>query len=140
MTADSQWAVQSALYDSLCGDSQLISLLKNGAESIFDAVPDDAALPCLVMAGMRTEAFETQAGGGMKILLSLESYSRYRGMRELKMIMQAVYDHLHGKDDLLVAGHHVIDCRFLSSRTLMDEDGLTRRAVQNFEILTEPAL
>lgn len=140
MTADSQWAVQAAVYGSLCADNQLTVLLKNGAESIFDAVPEDAALPCLVMAGMRAEAFDTQEGRGLKIVMSFESYSRYRGMREVKNIMQAVYDHLHGKRDLAVAGHHIVDCRFLSSRTVMETDGLMRRGVQNFEILTEPDL
>lgn len=140
MTADSQWAVQAAIYNSLCGDSNLTALLENGAESIFDAVPEGAGLPCLVIAGTRAEGFETQRGSGMKIVMSFDSYSGYRGMREVKNIMQAVYDHLHGKNDLTVAGHHVIDCRFLSSGTASEADGLTRRGSQNFEILTEPNL
>jgi len=140
MTADSQWAVQTAIYDSLCNDGQLTALLNSGAESIFDAAPVDAGFPCLVIAGTRAENFETQGGGGLKIVMSLDSYSRYSGMREVKNIMQAVYDHLHGKNNLIVAGHHVVDCRFLSSRTVMDDDGLTRRGVQNFEILTEPVI
>ena len=140
MTADSQWAVQTAVYDSLRGDGNLTALLKNGAESIFDAFPEDAGLPCLVIAGMRAESFETQRGGGMKITMVFDSYSSYRGMREVKSIMQAVYDHLHEKDDLAVAGQNVVYCRFLSSRTAIEADGLTRRGIQNFEILTEPNL
>lgn len=140
MTAESQWAVQAAVYSSLCGDGVLTALLQNGAESIFDAVPDNAAPPCLVMAEMRAEVLDTQQGSGLRMVMAFDCYSLYRGMREVKQIMQAVYNHLHRKDDLAVAGHHVIDCRFLSARTALEADGFTRRGTQRFEILTEPTL
>ncbi|TVQ82097.1 MAG: DUF3168 domain-containing protein [Micavibrio sp.] len=137
MSADSQWQIRAALFTRLRENAALTALLKNGAESISDTAAGAAEMPYLVLGETRAEALDTQTGNGMKLVVALESYSRYRGMREIKQIMQAVYAALHNAQDFDLPGHYVVLCRFLSSRAFTESDGKTRRGIQYFEIITD---
>ncbi len=137
MSADSQWDVQASMYTAVQADTSLTALLAN---RVFDYVPEESAFPYIVLGDAFAEPFDTQIGRGLNIRLTLQSFSRYQGMQEIKQIMQAVYDLLHEKNDWSIAGQSVISCRFVSSRTIVDKDGKTRSAIQNFEIITEEIL
>lgn len=138
MGADSQWAVQQAVYSALSNASALTSQLAAGDDSIFDHVPEDSAFPYITIFETTAQPFDTQVGNGMDMIIGIHSWSRYRGEKEIKNIMAAVYDALHDTA-LTITGHTHILTRFLNSQAVMDPDGLTRHGVQQFRIITEPS-
>ena len=140
MSSESQWDIQKALYDVLRADTQITSLLEDGQDSVFDYVPTKSERPYLVLGDSVAEPFETQTERGLKITLSLHIYSGYRGMREIKDIMRAVYEQLHHKSDFAITNQEVVMCRLLSSRVSVEDKGKTRHSVQRFEIMTEPKI
>lgn len=137
MSADSQWSVQQMIYDRLRLDSSFTELLSAGAESIFDHVPVNAAMPCCVIAEMSAESFDTQTKTGFRILCAIETYSRMPGSQELKKLSARIYDLLHFAD-LSTAEHEIILCRLKSTRSEVLQAGQLRKNRQIFEIITEP--
>ena len=137
MSAESQWDIQEALYASLQGDTALNIDVE---DRIFDHVPEDSIFPYVTLGAMLAEPFDTQINRGLKIRMSLHSFSSYRGMKEIKQIMRSIYNILHEKDDWVIAGHAVVSCRFISSQISFGNDGETRSSIQNFEIITEKTI
>lgn len=60
MSGITQWQAQALIYQALIQDSELTSLLANGSDSIFDAVPAHAAFPYLSFTESRASFVETQ--------------------------------------------------------------------------------
>jgi hypothetical protein len=138
MTADSSWAVQSAVYIHLAITSALTSLLGNGAAGVHDHVPPDAPFPYIVLGESSARPLETQGGDGYDITLTIHSYSRENGMKQLRGIMAAVHDALHHNTALTPAGHHLILCDEISADVRLEADGITRHGLQRYRIATEP--
>ena len=136
MSADSQWPLQQAVYGALVGDSAMQSLLGDPAR-VFDHVPQGSAFPYLVIGDSRAAPFDTKTEAGLDQRLTLHSWSRYRGLKQIKEIMAAVLDVLDGQT-LAVSGHVLILLRFEFATTFVDDDGLTRHGVQRFRALTQP--
>lgn len=135
MPQDSLWPVQAAIYGVLAGDDGLAALLADGADSIFDHVPQGSAFPYIVLGESAAQPLETQAGGGCDMTVDVHAYSRALGMKEAKAIMAAVFAVLH-QQDFAIAGQRLVFCR-LTSQTLRQE-GETRHGVQRYRIVTEP--
>ena len=70
---------------------------------------------------------------GVDEFIDIHSWSRYRGQREVKEIMQAVYAALHHLN-LTVTGRTTAFCWLDDSRVTGDPDGLTRHGIQTFRI------
>lgn len=137
MTADSAWDVQTALYSRLAGAAGLTALLAAGAAGVCDHVPEGLAFPYVVLSGLRTEASDTQQSHGYDITLTIASYSRAEGMKELRSVMAAIYDALHDAS-FTVPNQTLILCRQISAETQLESDGITRAGLQRFRIITEP--
>lgn len=145
MTADSQWAMQKAVFDALRGDAALQGLTGQVPSRVFDHVPQglwrtpdaDGRFPPYLVIGFSTARdFDSKTENGCEQTLMVHTWSRYRGFREIKEIMAAVVDILD-RQDLSVAGHNLIQLRFEFSDTFIEDDGLTRHGVQRFRALTE---
>ena len=80
---------------------------------------------------------DTQDSRGYDITLTVHSYSRASGFKELRALMAAVHDILHGAA-LTPPGQHVTLCDEVSSDTRLESDGITRHGLQRFHIVTEP--
>lgn len=137
MTADSAWDVQAALYSRLAGTGALTALLPAGASGVCDHVPEGLAFPYVVLSGLQAQGNDTQQAHGYDITLSIASYSRAEGMKELRGVMAAIYDALHDAG-FTVPNQALILCRQLSAETRLEADGITRAGVQRFRIITEP--
>ena len=135
MTADSQWALQQAVFTALSGDSAVQALVGNPAR-VYDHVPQDTTFPYVAMGEVAAADWDTKSEDGMDQTFMVHTWSRYRGMSEAKRIMGAVVDALD-KVALSVTGHDLVQLRFEFSDTFLDEDGLTRHGVQRFRALTE---
>ena len=138
MSADSSWDVQTGVYARLTGTAALTALLAEGEDSILDHVPAGTVFPYVVMGESEVRPLDTQRGFGNDLTLTLHSYSRSLGMKEIKEIMEKIYEALH-ETSFTVPNQTLILCRFLGADTLLSEDGLTRHGIQRFQIITEPA-
>ena len=134
MTADSQWAVQQAVHTALTGDAALIALVP--AARITDHVPQDSAFPYISIGESSAGEWDSKDSDGMEQTLTINAWSQYRGLKEVKQIMGAIVDALD-KAALTVTGHDLVLLRFEFSDTMLDPDGLTRHGVQIYRVLTD---
>ena len=140
MTADSQWVVQQAIYTALTGAAAVTALV---GTRIFDHVPQDTwpassgttFPPYIVIGDATATEFDTKTEDGMEQAITIDIWSRYRGMSEIKRIMEAIVDTLD-RASLSVTGHTLVDIRYEFSDTMPDPDGLTQHGIQRFKIFT----
>ena len=138
MTIDSQWAVQQAILTVLQTDSGLTALLAGGSASVYDHVPQSSAYPYIAIgeATARPGEADNNDGDIMAQTVTIHSWSRHRGMKEVKEIMGEVVGALN-RASLSVTGFNVLESRFEFSETFMDPDTITRHGVQRFRITTQ---
>ena len=119
--------LQEALYSRLNGDSTLGGLITG----VYDAVPDDTALPIVVIGPASTSDDGSKTLDARDYIFNVDVWSDYRGMKETKNISQRVYTLLH-KHDLSVSGANLIDLRCEFSSEVLENDGVTRHGVMRF--------
>jgi hypothetical protein len=119
--------LQEALYSRLNGDSTLGALITG----VFDAVPDDTALPFVVIGPTSTSDDGSKTLDARDYIFNVDVWSDYRGMKETKNISQRVYTLLH-EHDLSVSGANLIDLRCEFSSEVLENDGVTRHGVMRF--------
>ena len=119
--------LQEALYSRLDGDSTLGALITG----VYDAVPDDTALPIVVIGPASTSDDGSKTLDARDYIFNVDVWSDYRGMKETKNISQRVYTLLH-EHDLSVSGANLIDLRCEFSSEVLENDGVTRHGVMRF--------
>lgn len=122
--------VASAVYGRLTGDATLMGLV----EGVYDDVPQDAAYPYIVVGEETTLNAGTKTLDGLEYTLTIHVWSRYRGLKETKQIMERIYALLHTYD-LAVTGASLVNLRQEFSSTFVDADGLTRHGVIRFRAM-----
>lgn len=129
MATDPQLQVQKAIYDTLSGDSTLSNLI----EGVFDYVPERTSFPYVTIGD---DDFNESGGhtfDGVNASVTIHSWSRYRGRKEVKEIMARIYTLLH-KASLTVTGYNLVFCIFDFAETIQDPDGETYHGVQRFRM------
>lgn len=134
MSAESQWAVQQAVKAKLDAATALTAITST---RIYDHVPQDTIYPYVVLGEMNATPMDTMTFTGMQIFLNVYCWSRNRGRREIRQMMEKIYEALN-RQALTITGQHHIDTLFVSSSTSQDSDGLTYYGQQTFLIRTEP--
>jgi len=129
------FAVQDALYTALAGDAGIQALLGSPAR-IYDHVQPDATFPFITLGATQAEPYDTVDHGGMSQRVALHVWSRQRGRKETKMILDALYQRLH-HGVLTIAGQKLVLCRFISAEALLDDDGLTYHGLAQYQIITQ---
>ena len=132
MSIDSQWDVQTAIFSALTSHTPLTALAQ-----IFDDVPENTGFPYVAIGEMDGRVHTTQTQSGFDITLSIHSFSRYRGFKELRLIMAEIFSALHNANPA-ISGQTAVLCQFLSSSTTLEDAGKTRHGIQKFQIITEP--
>jgi hypothetical protein len=135
---DGAFDVQKAVYDRLAAASGLTALLAAGDGSIFDHVPRGSAFPYVAIGEMRLQPLDTQGGDGSDIDLSIHSFARGTGHREVRALMSAIHAALHDAA-FPVANRTLVLCRLIAAESAMEGDGETYHGLQRFQIITEPA-
>ena len=135
MARDSQFAVQDAIHDTLKADAGVIALVST---RVYDHVPQNEVFPYIALGEATGDQFDDKAKGGMSQVITIHTWSRYRGSKETKQIMGAVVAALD-RANLSVTGHDLAWIRFTFSDLFIDPDGFTRHGVQNFEVVTQAA-
>jgi len=128
--------VQQAVYQNLIGNSQLVLLLAQGAQSVFDAVPHNAIFPYLAIGQVKSEAFDTMADTGQEITITFHVWSKYQGHKEIHGILDALYQVIH-QNEFILSGHTVVLAKHIKTETSAKNDGQTKEAVFQFKLFVE---
>lgn len=129
--SDAGWELQKAVFAALDGDATLGALISG----VFDHVPPGTEFPYVTVGEVTVRDESTMAKDGQVHTVTVHSWSRGRGRKELKQVMGEVYRILH-KGTLAVAGQDVAGMMFEFADTLLDPDGLTYHGVQRFRAVT----
>ena len=126
-----QFALQSKIFNTLNTDNTLTSTL--GA-NVFDDVPEETAFPLVVLGEDTTVDFSTKDLIGSETTINIDVFSRYRGSKETKNIMDRIHTLLHDSS-LTVSGVNLINLRFEFSDVIRDPDGITRHGIMRFRAI-----
>lgn len=125
-------AVQTALYERLTGDADLMALLTG----VFDDVPEGTPEPYLVV-GESIETPDNRHGNfGRQTVTTLHVWSRQRGFAEASAIADSVVRVLDHQP-LSISGRRHIVTRFEFSQALRDPDPGLRHVPLRFRVVTE---
>ena len=131
-------AVQGAVYAALTAHAPLTALVRG----IYDAQPrpltgsDALQFPYVTIGEDTANDWSTDTASGADATITVHTWSRYRGRKEVKEIQAEIYAALH-RQALTVAGYAFVSCDWISSDSLIDADGETRHGVQTFRLLVE---
>ncbi len=131
----SLFAAQESVYGALTNDAGVQALLGDPAR-VYDSVPAAAIYPYATLGDVLIREFDTKDQTGFEQTVVLHIWSRYRGRKELKDIMQAIYDVLHN-GALTVTGANFVSCAFQQASTTLDNDGLTLHGVMRFRLIVQ---
>ena len=133
--SDAIFAVQQAVYNALAASTDVQALLGNPAR-LYDHVPPGAEFPYVVLGTVSAKPYDYIDTIGFEQIISLDIWSRYRGTKEVKDIIQASYGALH-RATLTVSGQVFISCEFSGGDVMPESDGLTYRGEARFTVITQ---
>ena len=131
------WALRTAVFAAIAGDTSIQALIGNPAR-IYDDVSADAAFPFVTLGDGDTRAWSTKDETGTEHTITLNVWSRYEGHKECQQILEALQTALHDAA-LSLTGHRLVNLRFTSSGIIRDPDGATTHGVMRFRAVTETA-
>ena len=122
------WELQKAIFNQLSGS---IVGLDSANISVFDDVPENTSYPYVVIGEETATNNGSKDLDGLEYTLTVHVWSSYRGRREIKEIMQSVYENLHDTA-ISVTGASLVNVRQEFNTTLAENDGITRHGVMRF--------
>jgi hypothetical protein len=126
-----QFALQSSIYSAL-NVSAITSTLACG---VYDEVVEGNSYPFITLGEEIVIDYSTKNIIGAETTINIHIWSRYKGSKETKQIMDKVHDLLHDVN-LTVTGVNLINLRFEFSDIMRDPDGITRHGVMRFRAIT----
>jgi hypothetical protein len=134
-------ALQAAVYDTLVGDSTLLSMLSGawGFDAVFSDTPqenadDNAYYPFISFGPGIALPFDTKTSDGGSELVQINVWTRENDYADVKEIAQRVYQLLHNQS-LTIAGCDHILTKMQDVDFTIDPDGHTRRGLMFFRII-----
>jgi hypothetical protein len=127
------WELQQAVNARLSGFAALTAIAVGG---IHDHAPQDVEFPYVIIGENIATPADTDTTVNTDQTATVHTWSRYRGLSEIKRMQQATYDALH-RNPLTVAGAVYIDCSVILEENFLEPDGLTRHGVQRFMFLID---
>ena len=131
--SDSTYAVQAAVRAALVANATFTALV---GTRVYDHVPELATFPYVTIGESTAIPFDVKDKTGMEQTLTLHCWSRYRGRKECKDVLSAIYGVLN-RATLTVTGHTFVDCLWEFAETYEDPDGLTRHGVARYRVITQ---
>jgi hypothetical protein len=122
--------LQIAIYNAL-NVSAITSTLSCG---VYDEVIEGNSYPFITLGEENSLDYSTKDLDGTDVTINLHIWSRYKGSKETKEIMDKIHDLLHNSN-LSVSGFNLINLRFEFSDILRDPDGVTRHGVMRFRAI-----
>lgn len=133
-------ALQQAIYDTLSNDAGVMAL----ATAVYDYVPqpddagDPAKFPYVVIGDDTLNAWDTDTTTGADATITVHTWSRFKGRKEVKAIQGAIYAALN-RATLPTTGYSFVTCHLVNSDSFVDSDGITQHGVQTFRVLINTA-
>jgi hypothetical protein len=127
-------ALRRAMLAALAADAALTALL--GGAHVYDEAPPGAPTPRIAFADVQARDWSAQSSAGAEQMLALTVWSSSRGMREALDIADRIVAVLD-QAPLALAGHHLVDLRFVSLATKREQNGRYARADVRFRATTE---
>ena len=123
--------LQSAIYSLLSGDSTLDGLIGNN--KIFDSIaPQDTAYPYVIIGLETMRDVGTKTLDGNVYNVDIDVWSQYRGQKEIKEIMERIYNLLNNAT-ISVSGASSVMSYVVNAVTLTEVDGITRHGIVNID-------
>ncbi len=126
-----QFALQSSIYTAL-NVSAITTTLACG---VYDEVVEGNSYPFITLGEETAIDYSTNNLVGAETTINIHVWSRYKGSKQTKQIMDKVHDLLHDVS-LTVSGVNLINLRFEYSDIMRDPDGITRHGVMRFRAIT----
>ena len=111
------------------------------AADVHDHVPQDlpdSDYPFIRLDPLQTTVNDVDDKAGFIATIQVVTFSRYRGSKEVSALALSVYDTLHRYDFPDTDNYGISGIQQTFERIAIQPDGLTRNAVQQFEIVFEP--
>ena len=123
--------LQSAIYSLLSGDSTLDGLVGNN--KIFDSIaPQDTAYPYVIIGLETMRDVGTKTLDGNVYNVDIDVWSQYRGQKEIKEIMERIYNLLNDAT-ISVSDSDSVMSYVVNAVTLTEVDGITRHGIVNVD-------
>lgn len=103
---------------------------------VYDNPPQDLAQPYVVIGEDFHQPWDTDDSIGSESVLTVHTWSTYRGRMEVKTIQGQIYDALH-RFELPVTGFATVTVEFESAEVFRDQDGESMHGVSKFRTLVE---
>ena len=126
-----QFQLQSAVYAAL-NVSAITSTLSCG---VYDEVIEGNSYPFITLGEETAIDYSTNNLVGAETTINIHVWSRYKGSKETKEILDKIHDLLHDVN-LSVTGVNLINLRFEYSDIMRVPDGITRHGVMRFRAIT----
>jgi len=126
-----QFALQSSIYTAL-NVSAITTTLACG---VYDEVVEGNSYPFITLGEETAIDYSTNNLVGAETTINIHVWSRYKGSKQTKQIMDKIHDLLHDVS-LTVSGVNLINLRFEYSDIMRDPDGITRHGVMRFRAIT----
>lgn len=128
---------QTEIFNTLKASTQIKAICGNPAR-VFDSLQRGTQYPYIKIGEASFGDGGSHTEWGTEGTITIHSWSQYAGTKEVRAIMDAVYEALH-EADLTLTGHLVILMRQEFDEVLEDPDGKTRHGVQRFRVITREA-
>ena len=122
--------LQKSVFSALNGAS-ITDAGGSAITGVFDDVPQDTAYPYIVIGEETASNISTKTLDMHEHTLTIHTWSQYRGRKEIKVIMEQIYDTLNNAS-LSVSGGQAVNMKQEFLRTLVDADGITRHGIMRF--------
>lgn len=124
--------LQAAIFTALSTDTGISAL----AATVTDWVSEQTAFPYITIGSNTALDFDTQTSNGQEHTVTIHSWSRANGFKQVKQMMSRVYRNLHGAV-LSMPNQRMVRCRCEYTDSSLDPDGVTYHGVQRFRIITQ---
>ena len=122
--------LQKSVFSALNGAS-ITDAGGSAITCVFDDVPQDTAYPYIVIGEETASNISTKTLDMHEHTLTIHTWSQYRGRKEIKVIMEQIYDTLNNAS-LSVSGGQAVNMKQEFLTTLVDADGITRHGIMRF--------
>ena len=127
-------ALRRAMLAALVADAALLALL--GGAHVYDEAPPGAPTPRIAFGDVQSRDWSAQSSTGAEQMVAITAWSGARGTREALDIADRVVAVLD-QAALTLAGHHLVDLRFVALATKREQNGRFARVDIRFRATTE---
>lgn len=135
------WELRDAVVDVLKAHVGLTALLAEdprfaGVAAVYDHVPQSAEFPYVTIGTVSGDEHDADDISGQDLEVTVNAFSRYRGLKEIEQIGRQVDDALH-RTTPTVTNAKVVTFHRETSEAVLDPDGLTRHGIQRYRVILE---